>query len=181
MIDEIRKINTTIKSKKGARYIEYLIINQNKDIPYITLSRIYNPADCSGNVDIDIANSITDAYMFSSIPKIDKKTKDDVQKAINKLAIKIELADSLSQNEGLYYTVYEQMIKEREVLIKYLADSIKKNGKIRHFEKTVTKPKRSVVKCIEKYLNEIKSIYPEIFKFIIKSIQKSYYTITFKN
>jgi len=180
MIEEIRKINTTIKSKKGARYIEYLIINSNKDIPYITLSRIYDQANCSGNVDIDITNSIADVYMFSSIPMIDEKTKEDVQKAINKLTIKIELADSLKQNEGLYYTVYDQMIKERDTLIKYMADAIKKNGKIRHFENAVTKPKKSVVKCIEKYLNEIKSIYPEIFKFILKSIQKSYYTITFK-
>ena len=105
----------------------------------------------------------------------DVRTIIEIKKRLKHLefAMKIE-------NIGMPVRFYD-LEKERDFLLKFLAEVLTNSGQIKNFTEQLSKSKYAVQKAIRRFIREIEPLDTELYINLDKIIEFEKYTVSIKN
>ena len=173
----IKKVNHV----RGGEYIVLLLKNPVTKFPYFYLeynqdsTELNNSGEYDYIHDMDYLEKVTDYLLRAPILMCDERTKNEVQKRLKEVSIKIERAEKLGNTIELY-----DLTEEKSALLKYLAEVLMPSGKIKSFNETIDKPKRAVLQNVRRFLKEVSTIDMSLYKALKEKIEIAKYTISMK-
>jgi hypothetical protein len=175
VVEKIQQVKEKVRSSKGTEYVTFLLKNPLVRFPYFYLEYNLNQdrnLDTNGMNAPEYLQHATDYLVKTPILMCDEQTKRQVQKRLEQVVKKIELAEKVQNEVELY-----NLTKEKEALIKYLAEILTPNGRIRYFHEIIDKPKYAVQQNIRRFLLEIAKIDKNLHRIIKDKITIERYVV----
>ncbi|MCL2064328.1 MAG: hypothetical protein FWG98_08155 [Candidatus Cloacimonetes bacterium] len=175
---KVQMMMLNMHSMTGGNQIIVLLKNERHAFPYFYLEnqcKRNNSNAVSDFHDFSFINEVTMCFINSPILMSDEKTIREVEKRLRKLELRIEIVER-EKREDLY-----DLQREKEFLIKYLAEVLTPRNKIKFFEEYLKKSKKTVQTNIKRFLDEMSLSDPELSEKIRKLLVYERYTVRIRD
>jgi hypothetical protein len=151
---ELDKFNKKSKCRKGGQIVLYLLTEKSR-LSYIKAHYLNGATIKIAGKDYEFADYFS--HHHRPVAQCDEQTLKEIIKALQQLDEKMITARSRAD-----WSLCEQLNKERVFLKRYLKESLRTNGQIRHFRTVVYEMKKQVVRAVRRFLDDLEKWSPEL-------------------